>query len=878
MNKRLSSERRPSEHRPPRWIDRLLESFCAPHLLEEVQGDLRELYGEWRREHGEQRARWLYLWHVLKFFRFFAMRRRHSYHSNLIDMFKNYFTIAFRNLSKHKSFAVINIAGLTLGIASALVIFLLVRFELSFDTFHSKADRIYRVLSGGPGEVEDTGTPHGLMEVLEDEFPEIEEVAVAYKLSTASTQIKINNQLSREPNICFVTPSFFDIFDFSWKVGSPEKSLSQPGQVVIDEDLAQKYFQGDAIGKSIRLNNEFDLIVSGIIHNAPANTDFPIQIAISHATFRRGEDFQPEYNANYSSLYHTYVLLEEGADPEATEAKFYGMIEKYFSKDVADNYWAHELQPLADIHFNVTVGWNNISEHSISRATITSLSLIGLFLLVTACINFVNLSTAQGVRRSKEVGIRKVLGSTRRQMAGQFMSETLLLTLVAVVLSYLFIIIAFPYLPSWLDVPLDMALLYQPFIVLLTLGIVVLVSILAGFYPALVLSKFRPSATIKNSFTNRQTGGLILRKGLIIFQFGLSQVLIICTIVVISQMHYFNTASLGFDKEAIVTVDLPESDPQKLQTLKNELIQHADINAISFSVNTPAAVTDNWWTSYNYEATPDEKGRAEQKFIDDDFLDLFDIPLLAGRNIREGDTTQVLVNESFLKDNNLDNPQDALGKEIKFWGLNGSIVGVVKNFHSQSLQDEIPSVIMTRFPNMFQKASFKINQNEAHAAIAQIERRWKAVFPDYYFTYQFLDDHLATMYEQQQRTSDLLSLFAGIAIFIGCLGLYGLISFVTAQKTKEVGIRKVLGATVSHIVYLLTKDFVVLVAIAFAIAAPVGYYFMQQWLADFTYKIDLSWWMFAISAFAGLLIAGLTVSWQSIKAALANPVDSLRNE
>ena len=476
-------------------------------------------------------------------------------------MFKNYFTIAFRNLSKHKSFAVINIAGLTLGIASALVIFLLVRFELSFDTFHSKADRIYRVLSGGPGEVEDTGTPHGLMEVLEDEFPEIEEVAVAYKLSTASTQIKINNQLSREPNICFVTPSFFDIFDFSWKVGSPEKSLSQPGQVVIDEDLAQKYFQGDAIGKSIRLNYEFDLIVSGIIHNAPANTDFPIQIAISHATFRRGEDFQPEYNANYSSLYHTYVLLEEGADPEATEAKFYGMIEKYFSKDVADNYWAHELQPLADIHFNVTVGWNNISEHSISRATITSLSLIGLFLLVTACINFVNLSTAQGVRRSKEVGIRKVLGSTRRQMAGQFMSETLLLTLVAVVLSYLFIIIAFPYLPSWLDVPLDMA------------------------------------ATIKNSFTNRQTGGLILRKGLIIFQFGLSQVLIICTIVVISQMHYFNTASLGFDKEAIVTVDLPESDPQKLQTLKNELIQHADINAISFSVNTPAAVTDNWWTS-----------------------------------------------------------------------------------------------------------------------------------------------------------------------------------------------------------------------------------------------------------------------------------------
>ena len=870
----------PRDSTPPRWLDRLIECFCAPHLREEVLGDLHERYYRRVQQVGEAKAQRRYWREVLAYLRPSVIRRPSYQHPTPIpmDMLRNHFTIAFRNLSKHKSFAIINIAGLTLGIASALVIFLLVRFELSFDTFHSKADRIYRVLSGGPGEVEDTGTPHGLMEILKEEFPEVAQVAVAYKLNAASTQIEINNQLTREPNICFVTPSFFDIFDVSWKVGSPEKSLSQPGQVVIDEDLAQKYFQGDAMGKSIRLNNEFDLVVSGILQNAPANTDIPIQIAVSHATFQREDNYQSEYNSSSNSFYHTYILLQEGADPKATEAKFHGMIEKYISKEVADKYWAHALQPLSDIHFNVAVGENNISEHAISKESIASLSLIGLFLLVTACINFVNLSTAQAMRRSKEVGIRKVLGSTRRQMIGQLMSETLLLTLVAVVLSYLFATAAFPYLPGWLGVSLDTSLLYQPSMVLLALGIVVLVSGLAGFYPALVLSRFQPAATVKNSFTNRQTGGLILRKGLIVFQFGLSQVLIICTVVVISQMHYFNTTSLGFDKEAIVTVDLPKSDPQKLQTLKTNLMQYAAIEAISFSINTPAAVTNNWWTSYSYGTTPNEKGVTEQKFIDDDFLSLYSIPLLAGRNVREGDSTQLLVNESFLRENAIQNPQDALGATINFWGMKAPIVGVVKNFHSQSLHEEIPPVIMARFPTMFQKASFKVNRSQAQDAIAHIEQQWKVIFPGYYFTFQFLDDDLATMYEHEQSTSRLLSFFAGLAIFIGCLGLYGLISFVTAQKTKEVGIRKVLGATVQHIVYLFTKDFVVLVAIAFVIAAPIGYYFMEQWLADFTYKINIQWWMFAVAALAGVVIALLTISFQSIKAALANPVDSLRNE
>ncbi len=864
---------------PPRLALQFLRWFCTPDLLPEIEGDLQELFGRWVQKHGVRKARWLYVWQVLTFFRPFAIKKRNAaYTINHTMMFRNYFITAFRNLSKHKSFAAINIAGLTLGITGALIIFLLVRFELSFDTFHPNRDRIYRVLSGKPGEVTDTGTPNGLMPVLQEEFPEVEQVAVAYKLNPGGTQIKVNEQLAREPDIYFMTPSFFEMFNFQWKAGSPEKSLSQPGQVVIDEDLAQKYFQGDAMGKSIKLNNQYDLIVSGIIQNTPENTDFPIQIAVSYATFQRSENYQKEYNGNSNSLHQSYILLKTGADPKGLEAKFYPMISKYMGKEVADKYWSHALQPLTDIHFNEVTGDENFSKHAVSKETIGSLVLIGFFLLVTACINFVNLATAQAVKRSKEVGIRKVLGSTRRQMISQFMSETLLLTLVSVILSYLLATAVFSHLHTLLGISLDMSLLYQPQMLLTVVVIAIFVSVLAGFYPALVLSKFQPLATIKNSFTNQQTGGLFLRKSLIIFQFTLSQVLIICTIVVVSQMHYFNSTSLGFDKDAIVTVDLPESNPQKLQTLKNSLSQYADIKAITFSLNTPAATINQWWTSYGYYTTPNEEKTAEQKFIDENFLSLYDIPLLAGRNVREGDSTQLLVNEGFLKENGIQDPQDVLGTTINFWGMEAPIVGVVKNFHSLALQEEIPSVILARFPNLFQKASFKINMQQAQEAIAQIEQQWKSAFPDYYFTYQFLDDDLATFYEQEQKTAQLLSLFAGLAIFIGCLGLYGLISFMTVQKTKEVGIRKVLGATVLHIVYLFTKDFMALIALAFVIAAPVGYYMMRQWLADFTYKIDINWWMFALAALAGVFIAGLTIGFKSINAALANPVDSLKNE
>ena len=866
---------------PPKVATRFLRWYCRSELLDEVEGDLYELFQRRVEEKGLWKAKVLYSLNVLMFLHPDYIRKRRHYPTNHIAMFKNYFTIALRNIQKHRGFAAINIAGLTLGIAGALIIFLLVRFELSFDTFHPQADRIYRVLTGHPDDVKedgDTGTPTGLMPVIEDEFSGVANVAVAYRLNPAQTQIEINEELTRESHIYFMTPSFFEVFHFPWKVGDPKKSLSEPGQVAISNALADKYFDGDAVGKRIKLNNEYDLIVSGIIQDTPLNTDMPIEIAVSYATFQQTGEYQPEYEIGMNSYHQTYVLLNEGADVSDIETQFHAMISKYVSLEVADERTAHALQPLSEIHYNGDIGNTNFSKRSISKQTITSLSLIGIFLLITACINFVNLATAQAVKRSKEVGIRKVLGSTRQQMVSQFMSETFALTLIALLLAYLLVAIAFPYLPELLGITLDISWLYQPSALLIAFGLALVVGILAGFYPSIVLARFRPAATLKNTLTNQQTGGLNLRRGLIIFQFALSQVLIICTIVVVSQMHYFNTTELGFEKEAIITVDLPESNPDKLQTLRNTIIQYPAIEAASFSLNAPSATINKWWTNYTHENKPSEEQTTEMKIIDESYLKLYDIPLIAGRNLLEGDSSQAIVNEVFMKKNGIENPEDILGTKVNSFGQEITITGVVRDFHSLSLQRRIPPLMMVRDPNLFQKASFKINMQQASEAITRIEQQWTEAFPQYYFTYQFLDEDLASWYEKEQRTSRLLSLFAGTAILIGCLGLYGLISFITVQRTKEMGIRKVLGATVSHIVYLFTKDLVLLVGIAFVVAAPLGYYFMQQWLADFTYKIDPAWWMFLIAALVGLLIALFTVSFKSIRAAVANPVDSLRNE
>ena len=866
---------------PPRLANRFLRWYCNPEWVEEIEGDLHSLFLRRVEKYGRRRAQLLYWLNVLMFLHPNFIKRKKFYPQNTTGMFKNYFTIAFRNLTKHRSFAVINIAGLTLGITSALIILLIVRFELSFDIFHGKADRIYRVIKGKPSdEGRDTGTPHRLMPVLESEFPEIEKVAVAYKINPNLTQIEINQELMRVPEIYFVTPSFFEMFDFQWKVGSAQKSLSAPGQVVIDEALARQLFDGDAMGKSIRLNNEYDLVVSGIIEKIPGNSDFPIQMAVSHATFAASDHYHQELNTSTGSGYHTYVLLREHADPGGLDAKFPAMIAKYLGEDVAEK-WFLGLQPLHDIHFNEQTKGGNFTKRAISKETLWSLALIGVLILITACINFVNLATAQAVNRAKEVGIRKVLGSTRMQLVRQFLGETFFLCLMATLLSLIITTLFLPRLATYLSISIDEGMVYEPEVLLVLLFICAITSLFSGFYPAILLSKYKPVTSLKKSLSYTVSGGLLLRRGLVVFQFVITFLLITGTIVVVSQLHYFRTQSLGFDQHAVITVDIPPHTPEQLSTLKNNLLQYASIRGVSFSLNTPSATINKEWSGFLHRSEPNEWKLMEHKAIDEDYLDLFDIKLLAGRNIQSNDSSvEAIINETFMHEIGIDEPEAALGETISFWGMKSvPIVGVVQDFNTVTLHQGIHPVILWQGEkDMMMKASFKIEMSQAQAAIDKIGEHYRETFPEYYFTYAFLDDELATFYQQEVKTSRLLSVFSFIAIFIGCLGLYGLVSFLTTQKAKEVGIRKVLGASIGHIIYLFTKDYVILLGIAFLIAAPIGYYLMQLWLQDFTYKIEISWWIFAVAALAGLVIAGATVSFKSIKAALANPVDALRNE
>ncbi len=794
-------------------------------------------------------------------------------------MLGNFFKIAVRNLQRYRTYSLINILGLTLGITCALFIFLIVRFELSYDRYHTKADRIYRINTGGPGEEKshDMGSPTGLAPALRTEFFEMEEVAGIKKLNPDKTQIEINRELTSIPEIYFVQPQFFKIFDFHWKQGKPETSLEGPNKVVITESLANKFFKGDALGKAIRLNNVEDLVVTGVIQDPPVNSDFPIQIAVSHATLEKNKDaYKADNFEGFNSFYHTYVLLKKGVDPLALKAKFKSLIERRQGKEYAEKYRAFSAIPLRDIHFIS----DNFNRRTISPDAINTLGIIGIFILVIACINFTNLASAQAIRRAKEVGIRKTLGSSRKNLILQFLGEAFLVTVAAMLLSFLLVSQLTIMSQQLTEIPLSPETLTQPETLFLMVVIVGAVTLFSGFYPAFVLSSFKPVAALKNAPMSMGAKGIFIRKGLIAFQFIITQVLIICTLITIRQNDYFASRPLGFTKDAVLTADLPLPDKSRLATLRNSLLQYPEIENVSFSLNTPSATINKWWEDFKHESMTNE-GSVEVKLVDSSYLKMFDIETIAGISTIEGDSgLNVIVNETLVKEMGFDKPDKALGEIIEYSGKRATIVGVVKDFQTVKLHQGVHPVLITRVEENFQKVSVKIDMNHAQEAIDHLEKQWKAAFPEYYFTYAFLDQQLATFYKEEKKISRLLVAFASVAIGIGCIGLLGLIMFVSAQRTKEVGIRKILGASIANIATLLSKDFITLVLVAGLIACPIGYYFMDKWLQGFVNHITLvdNAWIFAFSAVLSILFAALTVGIQSVKAALANPTDSLRNE
>lgn len=817
--------------------------------------------------------------------------RQKIYELNNFSMIKNYFKTAFRNLVRNKNYTIINIAGLAIGIASCLLIFLIIHFETSFDNFHKNKDRIYRIVTASQtpqGTNYEAGVPFPTAAALRLDYPQLKQVADI--IGVFGTQITVINndktasvkKFKEKNGLYFAEPQLFKIFNFQWLAGDPNTALSEPNTVVLTQNAAEKYFGNwqNAIGKSIEYENKNILKVTGILKNPPANTDIPLNIVISYTTLQN-TDMKGNLN-DWTSIYglnYCFAVLPD----KMTESQLNADLAVFVKKHKPAEYAKRGMiaQPLSDMHYDSR--FSLFSNRTFSKELITALSIVGIFLLIIACVNFINLATAQAINRSKEVGIRKVLGSNRKQLIFQFLCETFLITIFAFLLAVIIAEAALPFLNQLLEVKLNANFL-DPVVVVFLLATIVTVTLLSGFYPAFIIANYNSISALKNKVASATSGEISLRRGLVVFQFCIAQILVIGALVIISQMNYFKNAPLGFDKNAIISVPLPTDSisQTKYNALRDQLLQQPDIKNVTFSFSSPSD-NSSWGSDFKYNNAPKKSDfTANLKWADADYFKTYDLKFVAGRPYTKSDTVhEYVVNETFLKKLGVNDPQQAIGKYINLWDdktKTAQIVGVVKDFNVASLRKEIPPVIMSSWKDVYQKVDIKLEPGDIKQSLASVEKLWNKTFPEYVYDYQFIDDRIADFYKREDQLSQLYKIFAGIAIFISCLGLYGLVSFMAVQRTKEVGIRKTLGASVTNIVYLFSKEFTILVVIAFAISAPIGWYFMNNWLRDFSYRITLGPEIFLLTIILSIAIAWITVGYKAIAAALANPVKSLRTE
>ena len=803
-------------------------------------------------------------------------------------MIYNYLKTAWRNLLRNKSYMLINVLGLTVGIAACLLIFMVVRFETSFDNFHPKRNNVYRVVS--EFETEDgvshsPGAPFPVIPALRIDFPQMKQVAGIMQSINDQVTIPTDDATPQKKfleSFYFAEPQFFSLFNFPWLAGDPKTSLTDPGNVVITRKLAEKYFTDwkSAMGKTITRNNKEVYKISGILENVPANTDFPLTHVASYSSIKN-TNVARNLNDWISTFSGSYAFVEM-PDNYSVE-QFNKDLRNFVKKHKPVEYQKDKLiaQPLTAIHFDDEFG--TYGGHTFSKSLITALILIGIFLLVIACVNFINLATAQAVNRAKEVGVRKVLGSNRQQLAFQFLSETGLITFIALLIAIIVAMVTLPFLNKLLETSMTFSFVKEPALIVFLLATGLVVTLLSGLYPAFVISGYNPINALKSKVAARSGSGITLRRGLVILQFTIAHILIIGMIIVVSQMRFFKNATLGFDKASIINVPLPNDSISKLAftPLHNQLKQNPNILHASFSFASPSA-DGNWQSDFRYDhSAKNLNWTANLKWADTGYFATYNLKFVAGRPYYHSDTVrEFVINETLMRKLGVRDPQQAIGKELNFWdgSMVGPIVGVVRDFNSYSLREPMAPVVLGTFRDVYQTINIKIKPGKDKETLAFVEQHWNKAFPDYVYEHRFLDETIAGFYRQENQLSILYRIFAGIAIFISCLGLYGLVSFMAAQRTREVGIRKVLGASTGNIVYLLSKEFSLLIIIAFAIAGPIAWYIMHNWLQNYTYRVNMGVSVFLAAIIGSMIIAWITVGHRAIKAALVNPVKSLRTE
>jgi predicted permease len=819
-------------------------------------------------------------------------------------MIKNYFKVAFRNFWRHKLFTLINVIGLSIGISAALVIYLLVHYDFTFDKFHKDGDRIYRVVtnfsfSGSPGN--NPGISGPLPWAVKNEATGLQQAVPIFRLSQPNVIIpngsKTSSRFKLQDNVIVADGDYFRLFEYKWLAGSAKAALNAPYQVVLTSEQAEKYFPGVSYDQMLGRTVVYDTLkttVTGIVQTIKQNTDLVFHDFISFPTAFSNPSLKEQLRMHnwggVSPEYQFFIKLT----PQATVAN----IEKQINDIEKRNYKGRPgvteefaLQPLADIHFNDIYGTFN--GRVANKTMLLELSGIALFLLLLGCINFINLTTAQSAQRAKEIGIRKTLGSDRKQLIFQFLTETFLMTLVSVIISVAITPTILKLFSSFIPQGIHADLIFQPNIILFLAALTIVVSLASGFYPAIVLSGYKPVSAIKNQAGegNGKTRNVIFRKSLTVTQFVIAQFFIMATILVSKQIYYALHKDLGFKKDAILIINSPWKNRQERlnQVLLNKFRAIPQVDVISMGRDAPTSddphSTEGAYKDGKKEIKMENLGL---KFGDENYIKVYRIKLLAGRNLQPNDTSRAfLINNTLAKQIGFKNPEDAVGKIIS--NFNGDkdmrIVGVVADFNQESIHAAIEPLAILTSTNFYFNGTFHIslkpqtaNGDEWKKAIASMEKAWKQIYPDDDFEYQFFDESIARLYASEQNTVSLLNWATGLSILISCLGLLGLTIYTTTQRTKEIGVRKVLGATVTQIVVLLSTEMAWLIALAFVIVSPIAWWAMNKWMQNFADHTNTSWWIFALSGGGMLLTALFTSGFRTIKAALENPVKSLRSE
>ncbi len=799
-------------------------------------------------------------------------------------MFRNYIKTAWRNLLRNKLYSLINIIGLAIGVSCCVLIFLYVQYELSYDTYNINSQHLFRLTTEGhdPKKTDRfVQTSPITTQRLHDNFPEVKQFA---RLNASRRILSYNNTKFYDTRILIADSSLLTMFTFPMLSGDPAKALTAPYSIVLTESSAKKYF-GDAAayGKMMKLSDTISLMVTGIMKDVPTNSHFNFDCLVSRTTMGDLNKNNPGWTEGneknwFNCNSYSYVLLSEKSDYKTFEPKMNAMIQKEMA-DIRKNsgMWMNiRMQPVSDIHLksHLTGEFKGSTNSDILYVYIFSGA--ALLILLIACCNFINLSTARSINRSKEIGLRKVIGARRVQLITQFLGESFLFAIIASLFSVLLLLVAIPIFNSFIGMPLSFTLNT----LWIYLGIIVTVGFLAGLYPALLMSSFTPIKSLKNKISHGFVD-ILFRKGLVVFQYSIAVVLIVSTSMILKQMNFIQNRNIGLNKEQVVSLDLKGGDLRKIDVIlkelaKNPKVTSASINSFSFKGMANITLVP--------EGTPQNEVTSCNVFsADENFLKTYQVGLLAGRDFSKNFPNDInesfIINEAAVKAFGWKSPKDAIGKKIEWaYDKRGQVIGVVKDFNYASLRSNIAPLLIHIFPMWYSTITMRLKSDNLAQTMNDIERVWKSVATESPFTYAFADEDFNSLYRSEQNMRSILSAFTFLSVLVACLGLFGLASFTIRQRFREIGIRKVLGSSVSGIVRLLSGDFLKLVAISVVIATPVAWYAIHTWLEDFAYRTEIGWGMFIAAGVAALLVAFATVCFQAVKAATANPIKSLRTE